>query len=92
MGPRGVDLATVLRFTITPINHFTRRTPMQYQFEVQGMTCGHCERAVTSAIQQLDPQAQVRIDRAQNRVDVDSSQPREALAAAIAEEGYQVTP
>jgi copper chaperone len=63
---------------------------MQYQFEVQGMTCGHCERAVTSAIQQLDPQAQVRIDRAQNRVDVDSSQPREALAAAIAEEGYQV--
>ena len=65
---------------------------MQYQFEVQGMTCGHCERAVTSAIQQLDPQAQVRIDRAQNRVDVDSSHPREALAAAIAEEGYQVTP
>ena len=65
---------------------------MQYQFEVQGMTCGHCERAVTSAIQQLDPQAQVRIDRAQNRVDVDSSQPREALAAAIAAEGYQVAP
>lgn len=65
---------------------------MQYQFEVQGMTCGHCERAVTNAIQQLDPQAQVHIDRAQNRVDVDSSQPREALAAAIAEEGYQVAP
>ena len=68
------------------------RTPMQYTFQVQGMTCGHCERAVTSAIQQLDPQAQVRIDRAHNRVDVDSSQPREALAAAIAEEGYQVAP
>ncbi|MBI3102524.1 MAG: heavy-metal-associated domain-containing protein [Burkholderiales bacterium] len=65
---------------------------MQHQFQVQGMTCGHCERAVTSAIQQLDPQAQVRIDRAHNRVDVDSSQPREALAAAIAEEGYQVAP
>ena len=63
---------------------------MQYQFEVQGMTCGHCERAVTNAIQELDPQAQVRIDRAQNRVDVDSTQPREALAAAITEEGYQV--
>ena len=63
---------------------------MQYQFNVQGMTCGHCERAVTNAIQELDPQAQVRIDRAQNRVDVDSTQPREALAAAIVEEGYQV--
>ncbi|MDY0107735.1 MAG: cation transporter [Giesbergeria sp.] len=63
---------------------------MQYQFNVQGMTCGHCERAVTNAIQEIDPQAQVRIDRAQNRVEVDSSQPREALAAAIADEGYQV--
>ena len=65
---------------------------MQEAFTVQGMTCGHCERAVTRAVLQIDPQAQVRIDRAQNRVDVDSSQPREALAAAIAEEGYQVTP
>lgn len=63
---------------------------MNQIFTVQGMTCGHCERAVTNAIQELDPQAQVRIDRAQNRVDVDSTQPREALAAAIAEEGYQV--
>jgi len=54
------------------------------------MTCGHCEKAVTHAIQQLDPQAQVKIDRGQNRVDVQSEQPREALARAIAEEGYAV--
>ena len=65
---------------------------MEHTFTVTGMTCGHCERAVQTAIKTLDPQAEVRIDRAQNRVDVDSSQPREALAAAIAEEGYQVTP
>ena len=65
---------------------------MQYQFNVQGMTCGHCERAVTDAVLELDPQAQVRIDRAQHRVEVDSTQPREALAAAIAAEGYQVAP
>ena len=65
---------------------------MQHQFDVQGMTCGHCERAVTDAVQELDPQAQVRIDRAQHRVEVDSTQPREALAAAIAAEGYQVAP
>lgn len=68
----------------------TASTTTSHDFQVQGMTCGHCERAVTNAIQELDPQAQVRIDRAQNRVDVDSTQPREALAAAIAEEGYQV--
>ncbi len=63
---------------------------MQQTFTVTGMTCGHCEKAVTQAIRSLDPQAQVSIDRAQNRVEVESSQPRAALAAAIAEEGYQV--
>ena len=62
------------------------------QFTVTGMTCGHCERAVTQAVQTLDPEAQVRIDRAANRVEVESSQPRDALAAAIAEEGYEVEP
>lgn len=65
---------------------------MQQTFTVTGMTCGHCEKAVTQAIRTLDPQAQVTIDRTQNRVEVESSQPREALAAVIAEEGYQVQP
>ena len=60
---------------------------MQEAFTVQGMTCGHCERAVTRAVLQIDPQAQVKIDRAANRVEVQSTQPREAVAKAIAEEG-----
>ena len=63
---------------------------MQYTLQVEGMTCGHCERAVTQAVQQIAPAATVRIVRAQIRVDIDSTQPREALAAAIAEEGYTV--
>lgn len=63
---------------------------MQQVFEVQGMTCGHCERAVTNAIQGVDAQAQVKIDRATKRVEVDSSANRDALQAAIAEEGYKV--
>mgnify|MGYP001765216220 FL=1 len=58
---------------------------------VQGMTCGHCEKAVTTAIKTLDPQAEVRIDRAQNLVEVNTAQSREAVAAAIREEGYNVT-
>ncbi|MDF1485644.1 heavy-metal-associated domain-containing protein [Ramlibacter sp. H39-3-26] len=63
---------------------------MQQNFQVQGMTCGHCERAVTQAVHSVDPQATVRIDRASGQVEVQSTQPREALARAIAEEGYQV--
>ena len=64
---------------------------MQTQtFQVQGMTCGHCERAVTQAIQQVDPAATVQIDRASGQVQVQSATPREQLAAAISEEGYAV--
>ncbi|WP_332743172.1 heavy-metal-associated domain-containing protein [Hydrogenophaga sp.] len=63
---------------------------MNEVFTVQGMTCGHCEKAVTTAIKLVDPQAQVTIDRVQNRVEVNSTQPRDTLAAAIREEGYQV--
>ena len=63
---------------------------MNQTFNVQGMTCGHCEKAVTGAIKQLDPQAEVKIDRSSDKVEVQSQQPREALARAIAEEGYAV--
>ncbi len=62
-----------------------------FAFTVTGMTCGHCEAAVRRAIGQLDAAAQVRIDRAHHLVEVEhASQPREAIAAAIREEGYAV--
>ncbi|MFT6591021.1 MAG: copper chaperone [Rhodoferax sp.] len=64
---------------------------MNQSFNVTGMTCGHCEKAVTHAVKQLDPQADVKIDRAVNRVEVTSALARDALAKAIAEEGYVVT-
>ena len=63
---------------------------MNQTFTVTGMTCGHCEMAVKRALKQADPQAEIAIDRAQNRVQVESAQPREVLAKAIAEEGYAV--
>jgi len=63
---------------------------MQHVFEVQGMTCGHCEKAVTQAVQRTDPAASVRIERAQNHVEVESTAERAALQAAIQEEGYKV--
>ena len=63
---------------------------MNQNFTVTGMTCGHCEKAVTRALHQVDPQAEEKIDRTQNLVQVESTQPREALAAAITEEGYAV--
>ena len=63
---------------------------MNQTFTVTGMTCGHCEMAVKRALRQIDPEADVAIDRAANRVQVESNRPREELAQAIAEEGYAV--
>jgi copper chaperone len=63
---------------------------MNQIFTVKGMTCGHCEKAVTKALLALDQQAKVVIERTENKVQVDSDQPREALAKAIADEGYNV--
>ena len=63
---------------------------MNQTFQVTGMTCGHCEQAVTRAIKQADPQAEVKIDRSHNKVEVQSQQARETLARAITEEGYAV--
>jgi copper chaperone len=63
---------------------------MNQTFTVTGMTCGHCEKSVTRAIQDVDPQAQVKIDRSANLVEIESTQARDILAKAIAEEGYAV--
>jgi copper chaperone len=64
---------------------------MDHLFTVTGMTCGHCEKAVTAAIVRVDPQAKVVIDRSANKVQVHSEKPHDALAHAIVEEGYAVT-
>ena len=41
------------------------------EFEVEGMTCGHCVRAITRAIHTLDPDARVDVDLAQGMVTVE---------------------
>jgi len=57
-------------------------------FELPAMTCGHCVKAVTAAVQAADPAAQVQIDLPTHRLQVQSSAPREALVAQLVEAGY----
>lgn len=63
---------------------------MEQRFQVSGMTCGHCVRAVTQAIEALDPVARVTVDLAAGTVTAESIAAREQLAAAIRAEGYEV--
>ncbi|AAZ37272.1 copper resistance protein CopZ [Pseudomonas amygdali pv. tabaci str. ATCC 11528] len=61
-------------------------------FNVQGMTCGHCVRAVTQAIKNDDPGADVQVELASKQVKVQSSLSPEQIVRLISEEGYQAQP
>lgn len=59
-------------------------------FNVEGMTCGHCVRAVTQAVQSQDPAAEVKVDLAAKQVSVQSQLSPEVIADLIRDEGYTV--
>jgi copper chaperone len=54
------------------------------------MSCGHCVKAITQALQAKDPAASVRIDLAAKEVGVESTLTVDQVIAAISEEGYEV--
>jgi copper chaperone len=59
--------------------------------KVQGMTCGHCVRAVTDALLGVEGVSEARVDleagRATVEYDASKTSPRE-LANVIMDEGY----
>ncbi|APP99913.1 copper resistance protein CopZ [Pseudomonas amygdali pv. tabaci str. ATCC 11528] len=59
-----------------------------YQFNVQGMNCGHCVKSITAAVTALDSEATVDVDLESRTVQVQSRQPAQALLEAIQEKGY----
>jgi copper chaperone len=63
---------------------------MTLELKVEGMSCGHCVRAVTEAIRAKDPTAEVSVDLSAKTVRAATNLPREQVAAAIEEEGYKV--
>lgn len=57
---------------------------------VEGMTCGHCVRTITTAIQRLDPSALVDIDLITEEVRIDNHLDVNSAVKAIQDEGYIV--
>jgi copper chaperone len=58
-------------------------------FEVNDMSCGHCVSSITKAVQAVDPQAQVQVDLAQHRVQIEPVNAQAAqLDAAIRDAGF----
>ena len=63
---------------------------MTEELQVAGMTCGHCVRAVTLAIQKRDPAAKVEVDLEAGRLRADSRLSRAEITALVTAEGYAV--
>ena len=61
------------------------------EFNVEGMSCGHCVGMVTKTVKALDPQAKVEVDLAGKKVKVESTRDRATLAAALTQAGYPAT-
>ena len=61
-------------------------------FTVAGMTCGHCQRAVTEEISAVDGVETVSVDLTTGTVTVtaDRAVDRADIAAAVDEAGYSV--
>lgn len=63
-------------------------------YTVTGMTCGHCVASVTGELTKLDGVTGIDVDLASGRVTVESDGPLDdsAVAAAVEEAGYGVSP
>jgi copper chaperone len=59
-------------------------------YEIKGMTCDHCVRAVTRALTKVPGVSRVEsVDLAQGRAVIEGSPDEQAVAAAIRDEGYE---
>ncbi|APE21745.1 MULTISPECIES: heavy-metal-associated domain-containing protein [Streptomyces] len=68
------------------------KTELTTVYQVKGMTCGHCEGAVSSEISEIPGVSAVTAVAKTGEVTVVSDAPldREAVAAAVDEAGYEL--
>jgi len=60
------------------------------ELHVGGMTCAHCVRAVSRAIERVDPGAAVSVDLASGTVRAETRLSSCVVAQLIVSEGYEV--
>lgn len=57
-------------------------------FQIPDMSCGHCASRIGKALKELDPACRIDFELRERRIQVQSEQPREALAQALQAAGY----
>ena len=66
---------------------------MKKELKIKGMSCQHCVKHVTNALQEVAGVTAVKVDlnQANATVETDGSVGEQVLKDAIAEAGYEVT-
>jgi copper chaperone CopZ len=62
-----------------------------FELKIEGMTCGHCVRAVEEALSEVPGVESATVEIGSARVEADDSVTRDALVRAVEEEEYRVT-
>lgn len=64
-----------------------KEVPM-LRYQVDDMSCGHCVQAITAAVKDVDPSAEVQVDLSSKAVQVSTSVAGPVVAQAIRNAGY----
>ncbi|HET9643911.1 MAG TPA: heavy-metal-associated domain-containing protein [Burkholderiaceae bacterium] len=67
----------------------TATTRSTLHFHISAMSCGHCLRAITETVHQIDRAARVEADLPAHTVMVETSAERGVVVAALSEAGYR---
>lgn len=59
--------------------------------KITGMSCGHCERRVKNALEEIDGVKVISVSASEDRAEVETSVEDAVLIAAVEEAGYNVT-
>ncbi|CAB3723136.1 hypothetical protein LMG3458_04146 [Achromobacter deleyi] len=62
---------------------------MSIEFQVPDMTCGHCVKTITGAVNAAAPGATVAVDLPSHRVTVSGTDQADKVEAAIRDAGYE---
>jgi copper chaperone len=65
---------------------------MKHTLSITGMSCGHCVRAVTGALESVAGVESVAVDLDLGRASVEGQADIDALIAAVVAEGYGAEP
>jgi len=61
------------------------------KLDIQGMTCGHCQRAVKEALEGVSGVTQADVSLDEHHATVEGNADVQNLIAAVQEEGYQAS-